>query len=912
MELEARREDPELVTEMFRAAHTLKGGAAVVGFDHVAAVVHQLEQLLEELRSGSAARRRAGRRRAGGRRRGARDGGLRDGGRRRERRGERARRDRRARASASRGADDPATPSPMPVPPPPARAALEARPRRGVSRGDAGRRDGARRRGRGARGGERDRPGVGCPAIAEHVNLPARRAGAGPAPRPPRRPVRRRRIAVPVARLDELVRLVGESAAALLRIGRLLSERLGDDPAVVDEYRELARVLHELQERTMRARMVSVGTVAGPLRRAVRDIARASGKRVRWELDGEDTELDRHVLEQLREPLVALVRNAADHGVEPPGERAERGKPEEAVVRVQAGQVGADVVIAVSDDGRGIDVDRVSASAGRRLERRGRARRHLRARASAPRGARERRVGARRRARRRALGRRRPARPGRGPHPRGARDGVPHPRADDARRGALPARPEPAPTATPCPCTRPRRRCPRRAEARSSRRGAPRAAGRAARRSASPTSRPSSARRRPARPRPPDRGGAHHRGGTARVRRGRARRPAATSWSRTSGASFPASPLVAGASVEPDGGIMLVLDPDGLVAAAARAAPQARRRRTRPDPPRRRRRRARARRRRRAHRPRAAAIDPRARRVRGRDGGRRARRAAGARRARRPISCSPTWRCPAWTDSPSRRRSAPARARGLPVIILTSRGDEEDRRRGLEAGADAYLVKERLRRRRAARRGAAAARADGNDGRAAPARPRRGLGHPARAPRAASLQAGGDIVVVAEVSDADAAVTAVAPPAPGRRDDGPRPARQRRPGRHRRIMAETPTPILVLSGLIDGVGAARAVSARSPPARSTRCPSPRAGTRRRSAQLRRHVRTVASVPVVGRRRRRAAGRRRGDRRAGRRGGHRRLDRAGRPRSPRCSARCRRSPRPSCSSSTSTRASPRAS
>jgi two-component system chemotaxis sensor kinase CheA len=136
---------------------------------------------------------------------------------------------------------------------------------------------------------------------------------------------------------------------------------------VVDEYRELARVLHELQERTMRARMVSVGTVAGPLRRAVRDIARASGKQVRWELDGEDTELDRHVLEQLREPLVALVRNAADHGIEPPGERAERGKPEEAVVRVQAGQVGADVIIAVSDDGRGIDVERVSASAGRRL-----------------------------------------------------------------------------------------------------------------------------------------------------------------------------------------------------------------------------------------------------------------------------------------------------------------------------------------------------------------------------------------------------------------------------------------------------------------------------------------------------------------------------------------------------------------
>ena len=117
----------------------------------------------------------------------------------------------------------------------------------------------------------------------------------------------------------------------------------------------------------MRARMVSVGTVAAPLRRAVRDIARASGKRVRWELAGEDTELDRHVLEQLREPLVALVRNATDHGIESPEERAARGKPDEAVVRVHAMQIGADVVIAVGDDGRGIDVERVQASAGRPL-----------------------------------------------------------------------------------------------------------------------------------------------------------------------------------------------------------------------------------------------------------------------------------------------------------------------------------------------------------------------------------------------------------------------------------------------------------------------------------------------------------------------------------------------------------------
>ena len=172
---------------------------------------------------------------------------------------------------------------------------------------------------------------------------------------------------MPVARLDELVRLVGESAAALLRIGRFLEQRLGDEPGVLDEYRDLARVLQELQERTMRARMVSVATVAGPLRRGVRDISHDTGKEVRWELLGGATVLDRHVLEQLREPLVALVRNAVDHGIEPPGGARRQGKPREGVVRVHAMQVGADVVISVADDGRGIDVERVRARSGRRL-----------------------------------------------------------------------------------------------------------------------------------------------------------------------------------------------------------------------------------------------------------------------------------------------------------------------------------------------------------------------------------------------------------------------------------------------------------------------------------------------------------------------------------------------------------------
>jgi two-component system chemotaxis sensor kinase CheA len=189
--------------------------------------------------------------------------------------------------------------------------------------------------------------------------LPAAPAAA------PAVPVAPETIPVPVTRLDELVRLVGESTAAQLRMGRLIEERFGADPVAADEYHRLARVLGDLQERTMRARMVSVATIAAPLQRTVRDVARARGRQVRWELVGGDTELDRHVLEALRDPLIALVRNAVDHGIEQPDVRRAQGKQPEGLVRVQALQLGADIVIAVSDDGQGVDLERVRAVAGR-------------------------------------------------------------------------------------------------------------------------------------------------------------------------------------------------------------------------------------------------------------------------------------------------------------------------------------------------------------------------------------------------------------------------------------------------------------------------------------------------------------------------------------------------------------------
>jgi two-component system, chemotaxis family, sensor kinase CheA len=171
---------------------------------------------------------------------------------------------------------------------------------------------------------------------------------------------------VPVARIDELNRLVGEVSAAQLRVGHVFGTELRVDPAGITEYRELTKVINQLQEVTERTRMVPIGTLGAILHRTARDTARSLGKNVRWELIGEDIEVDRGVLEQLVSPLLHLVRNSIAHGVESPEERLAAGKPEEAVVRLHATQVGSKVVIAISDDGAGINVAAVRAAAVKR------------------------------------------------------------------------------------------------------------------------------------------------------------------------------------------------------------------------------------------------------------------------------------------------------------------------------------------------------------------------------------------------------------------------------------------------------------------------------------------------------------------------------------------------------------------
>src|SRR3989440_12002749 len=117
---------------------------------------------------------------------------------------------------------------------------------------------------------------------------------------------------VPVERREELTRLVGETASAHLRIGRMLTDRFKVDPGTCTEFNELSRSLNDLQDRAMRTQMVPVSTVTDQLQRAVRDLSRALGKDVRWEARGTDTELDRGVLHRLSDSLLHLVRNPVD------------------------------------------------------------------------------------------------------------------------------------------------------------------------------------------------------------------------------------------------------------------------------------------------------------------------------------------------------------------------------------------------------------------------------------------------------------------------------------------------------------------------------------------------------------------------------------------------------------------------
>jgi two-component system chemotaxis sensor kinase CheA len=169
-------------------------------------------------------------------------------------------------------------------------------------------------------------------------------------------------------RVDEVLNLVGEMVTARSTIAGVTADiapALSEEMAsrLSDAQSVLERVLQDLQRSAMRMRMVPVGRVFRRFSRVVRDLGRNSGKRLVLEVEGEATELDRAVLDALEDPLLHLVRNAVDHGLETPAERLDAGKPAEGRIWLRASREGNQVLVEVSDDGRGIDPGRVCRSA---------------------------------------------------------------------------------------------------------------------------------------------------------------------------------------------------------------------------------------------------------------------------------------------------------------------------------------------------------------------------------------------------------------------------------------------------------------------------------------------------------------------------------------------------------------------
>lgn len=160
-------------------------------------------------------------------------------------------------------------------------------------------------------------------------------------------------IRVAADKLDLLINLVGELVVTRARL-TALSAKLGESE-LVEPVEEVERLTAELRDCVLNIRMLPIGTTFARFKRLVRDLSAELGKEVAMLTEGAETELDKNVIDQLGDPLVHLIRNSIDHGLELPAEREKYGKPRKGTIRLAATHSGANVVITVSDDGKGLD-----------------------------------------------------------------------------------------------------------------------------------------------------------------------------------------------------------------------------------------------------------------------------------------------------------------------------------------------------------------------------------------------------------------------------------------------------------------------------------------------------------------------------------------------------------------------------
>ncbi len=217
---------------------------------------------------------------------------------------------------------------------------------------------------------------VSAPISAEPVSsaAPAQPAGplpTAPAPKPaaegendPTRPraqgtAAESTLRVDVTLLNRMMNLVGE----LVLTRNQVLQATSADPNMTLLSRRLDMVTADLRESVMKARMQPVSNIFSKMPRIVRDLSQSLGRRVRLQVEGQDTELDKSLLEAIKDPLTHAVRNSLDHGIEPPDVRLAAGKDPEGILKLRAAQEGSHVIIEVSDDGAGIAVEKVRQKA---------------------------------------------------------------------------------------------------------------------------------------------------------------------------------------------------------------------------------------------------------------------------------------------------------------------------------------------------------------------------------------------------------------------------------------------------------------------------------------------------------------------------------------------------------------------
>jgi two-component system chemotaxis sensor kinase CheA len=306
--LEARPGDEHLLHALFRDAHTLKGASGLVGFDAVRDLAHDLEDVLERLRNKTLA---------------VSDGLV----------------------TLLLGSVDVL------------RAAVADSAAGEASTSEAV----AAFRGRLAEAAASSRP-------PERGTPPAPPSAAGPGraevDHGPQQPVASgRSLRVDVTKLDRMLDLSGEIAIARGRLTEMLERGVATHGEILEAHRETDRLYLDLQELIMKARMVPIGPSFHQHVRTVRDIAHAHGKQARLVVEGEDVEVDTAVVEYVRDPLTHMVRNALDHGIEPPDVRRAAGKDPVGQLVLRAFHDAGSMVIEVIDDGAGLDRARIAEKA---------------------------------------------------------------------------------------------------------------------------------------------------------------------------------------------------------------------------------------------------------------------------------------------------------------------------------------------------------------------------------------------------------------------------------------------------------------------------------------------------------------------------------------------------------------------